>query len=165
MTISYKILEVNDVTQEYVNWFNDPDVIKYSDSQYRSFTIESQRRYVEECANSNHIFLFGIFFQETHIGNVVIDKINDIHLHAEIAYVVGLKSFRGQGVGTDAVNFATQYSKEKLLLNKVYAGVAENNIASIKVLKKCGFMEEGRARKHLHYNGCWQDMLHYSLIF
>ena len=43
MKIKLKILEVNDVTKEYVNWFSDKDVIKFSHNQYRKYTLSGQK--------------------------------------------------------------------------------------------------------------------------
>ena len=38
------------------------------------------------------------------------------------------------------------------------------NIASIRVLEKCGFAREGLARRYLCINGVWQDHLLFGLL-
>ena len=39
-----------------------------------------------------------------------------------------------------------------------------NIIASMAVLKKCGFSEEGYSKKYLRINGIWQDHIHMVLL-
>ena len=43
-------------------------------------------------------------------------------------------------------------AKDSLKLNKLYAGVASENYASIKALEKNNFIKEGKRIKHLYYN-------------
>ena len=38
-----KILQPEDVSEDYVNWYSNKQVINYSDNQYRSFSLEGQK--------------------------------------------------------------------------------------------------------------------------
>ena len=49
-------------------------------------------------------------------------------------------------------------------VKKIYAGCAELNEASIKVLKKNGFVLEGERKDHLYYNGKYMKQLDFGLI-
>lgn len=162
--LKLKILEENDVNQNYVDWFKDPEVMKYSDNQYRSFTLEGQKEYVRNCLSNKAIDLYGIFHQNHHIGNIVIDGINSFHSRAEITYLVGNKNYWGNGVGFFAVSEIIKISKNFYKLNKLFAGIAENNIASRKVLEKNGFSLEGKKFDHLFYNGEFHNQLDFGLI-
>ena len=61
---------------------------------------------------------------------------------AEIGYWIG-EPFWGNGIATKAVELITEYGFDKLDLNRIYTGVFEYNIASMKVLGKNGFDKEG----------------------
>ena len=61
---------------------------------------------------------------------------------AEIGYWIG-EPFWGNGIATKAVELITEYGFNKLALNRVYAGVFEYNITSMKVLEKNGYKKEG----------------------
>lgn len=64
-------------------------------------------------------------------GNVVVFDFED---RREVGYWIG-RVFWGKGVATSALRaFLAEVTERPL-----YAGVAEHNIASIRVLEKCGF--------------------------
>jgi [ribosomal protein S5]-alanine N-acetyltransferase len=49
-------------------------------------------------------------------------------------------------------------------LHKVEAGVATENIRSIRVLEKAGMTREGLRRKILPVRGEWKDNYHYAIV-
>ena len=61
---------------------------------------------------------------------------------AEIGYWIG-EPFWGNGIATKAVELITEYGFNKLGLNRIYSGVFEYNVASMKVLEKNGYEKEG----------------------
>ena len=78
MIFHLKILTENDVTQSYVDWFKNLNVIRYSSNQYRIFTLESQKNFVNSCLNNSNIDLYGIFHQNLHLGNIQINGLKKI---------------------------------------------------------------------------------------
>ena len=52
MKLKLQILQENDVNQSYLDWYQNEKVVRYSDNQYRSFSIEEQKRYVKNCLAS-----------------------------------------------------------------------------------------------------------------
>ena len=118
---------------------------------------------MQSCLNLNDIDLYGIFDNNLHIGNIQISGLKSKHKCAEIAYVVGLTDYWGKGVGNYAVSEIIKISKNTYLLNKLFAGLAEENIGSIKVLEKNGFILEGKRPQHLFYCGKFHTQLDYGL--
>ncbi|MES2855320.1 MAG: GNAT family N-acetyltransferase [Bdellovibrionota bacterium] len=161
-----RILREEDVTQAYVNWFHDQDVVRYSDNQYREFSLEGQKAYVRGCESNTSVRLYGIFSSksEAHIGNVVIGAIDLNHRRAEVTYVVGDRAFWGKGVATFAVGEAVRIARDELNLVKVYAGCAASNEASKKVLERNSFSLEGVRKSHLSYGGTRDDQFDYGLV-
>ena len=45
--INLRILETSDFTKEYLDWFDDKDIVEFSDNQYRKFTRKSQLEYIK----------------------------------------------------------------------------------------------------------------------
>ena len=88
-------------------------------------------------------FLFGIFFKNSHIGNIKLGAIKWEHKSAEISYFIGEKEFWGKGITTKCIKKLVLFGTKELFLEKVNAGIYEHNIGSIKVLKNCGFQIEG----------------------
>jgi len=159
-----KILQTEDVSENYVNWYSNKQVISYSDNQYRSFSLEGQKNYVRSCLDNNDVDLYGIFFKSQHIGNIVISGLTSVHKRAEITYVIGDTNFWGKGYGSYAVAEIINKAKNHYKLYKLFAGLAEGNKGSEAVLRKNGFLLEGRRKNHLFYSEKWCDQLDFGLI-
>jgi ribosomal-protein-alanine N-acetyltransferase len=63
----------------------------------------------------------------------------------------------GRGLATAAVNAVCEHALVRWNLHRVEAGTNVENIASQRVLAKCGFEEMGLSRAHLYINGRWSD--------
>ena len=108
--------------------------------------------------------MYGIFDKDFHIGNILIDGLNSVHKRAELTYVVGETSYWGKGVGCFAVSYIVRLAKSKYKLHKLYAGLADKNLGSKRVLEKNGFVLEGSRFQHLFYNGKYYNQLDYGLL-
>lgn len=67
-----------------------------------------------------------------------------------------------QGFMTEAVGLVTQHAFEYLGLHRIEANVMPRNVASLRVLEKNGYINEGISRKYLNINGVWED--HYHMV-
>ena len=54
-----------------------------------------------------------------------------------------LEEYQGQGYATEAVKAVTEWALQKTNVTAIEAETDVNNIISQKVLKKCGFVENG----------------------
>ena len=70
----------------------------------------------------------------------------------------------GKGYATEVSKTLINSGFEDFKLHKVEAGVATENIASIRVLEKCGMTREGLRRKILPIRGEWIDNYHYAIV-
>ena len=86
---------------------------------------------------------FGIEYKGSLSGVIGLVIQKDVYQKsAEIGYWIG-EPFWGNGIATKAVELITEYGFHKLDLNRIYTGVFEYNVASMKVLEKNGFQKEG----------------------
>lgn len=164
MNSNIRILQVEDVTTSYVNWFTNSDVIKYSDNQYLSFSLNGQRSFVESCLNNSDIDLYGIFDDKVHIGNIQISGLKSHHKRAELSYVIGDSSYWNRGAASQAIFQLISLGKNKYSLNKLYASLSAENKSSKAVLEKNGFVLEGVRKQHLYYGGKFHDQLDYGFL-
>ena len=58
---------------------------------------------------------------------------------------------------TEAVKALVDYGFSKLALHRIEANIMPHNAASLKVVGKAGFVNEGLSRKYLKINGRWED--------
>jgi len=70
----------------------------------------------------------------------------------------------GYGYGTETAKLLIKTGFDVFHLHKVEAGVATENIRSIKVLEKSGMIREGLRRKILPIRGEWKDNYHYAIV-
>ncbi|WP_328910453.1 GNAT family N-acetyltransferase [Streptomyces sp. NBC_00234] len=63
----------------------------------------------------------------------------------------------GRGLATTAVGRICELARDGLGLHRVEAGTVVDNVASQRVLAKCGFEQFGTAPRFLHINGEWRD--------
>lgn len=65
-----------------------------------------------------------------------------------------------RGYMTQAVKCISKMAFTELSLHRLEANVMPRNRASLRVLEKCGFQNEGLAKAYLKINGIWEDHLH-----
>lgn len=88
---------------------------------------------------------------------------NDRFKLGEIYYEL-LPRFWGMGYATELAKTIISCGFEYFKLHKVEAGVATENVNSIKVLEKLGMTREGLRRKILPIRGEWVDNYHYAIV-
>ena len=74
------------------------------------------------------------------------------------------KELQGRGYATQAVKRAIEIAFQVLHLHRVEANIMPRNIASIRVVEKCGMEREGYSRGYLEINGKWEDHLRYAVV-
>lgn len=75
-----------------------------------------------------------------------------------------LPEYWGMGYGSEVGRWLIHYGFNKLNLHRIEAGVATENVRSIKLLEKLGMTREGKRRKILPIRGEWKDNYHYSIL-
>lgn len=74
------------------------------------------------------------------------------------------KAEHNNGYMTEALEAAIKFIFSEKKLHRIEAHVMPSNLASIQVLKKCGFEEEGYSKNYIKINGKWEDHLRFALI-
>ena len=75
-----------------------------------------------------------------------------------------IPEFWSRGYGTEIAQTLIKFGFDKLELHKIEAGVATENLKSIKVLEKAGMTREGLRRQILPIRGVWKDNYHYAIV-
>ena len=74
------------------------------------------------------------------------------------------KDFTGRGFMSEALKAVVSYVFDDLKLNRIEANIVPSNTASLNLIRKMRFSEEGIAYKYLKINGRWEDHLRFSMI-
>ncbi|MGH3754575.1 MAG: GNAT family N-acetyltransferase [Pseudonocardiaceae bacterium] len=70
----------------------------------------------------------------------------------------------GHGYALDATRTLIGYGFSTLGLHRISGAIGPGNAASIALVTRLGFTQEGRLRDHVFTNGAWRDSLLYSLL-
>lgn len=82
---------------------------------------------------------------------------------SEIGYIL-LPEFHGKGIVSEAVNRLIKFGFEDLKLHSIEAVIDPDNVASEKVLQKCGFVKEAHFKESDFYEGRFLDKVIYSIL-
>jgi len=149
----------------YVSWINDQGTTRYMGSGNFPATREKLLEYIAGF-NSGADLLLGIFSlsKGLHVGNIVLHMFDYKNSIAELGILVGEKSSRGKGYGSEAVMLLLEHAFMRLNLNKVTTGAVKGNVASQKLFEKAGFVIEGVLREHFYLEGKYHDCLRYGML-
>jgi [ribosomal protein S5]-alanine N-acetyltransferase len=70
----------------------------------------------------------------------------------------------GHGYALDATRTLIDFGFTTLGLHRISAAIGPDNAASLAIVTRLGFTEEGRIRDHVFTNGAWRDSILYSLL-
>ena len=144
-------VKLKDLNLNWVNWLNDPDVVKYSIQRKRKHSYNSQKKFLKKKLNIKSSILFKIIYKKKFVGVIEIKNIDKINLVCEISYLIGEKALWGNGIATKAVGIACKYSFNKLKIRNIISCVMANNIGSKKVLKNNNFNYFGKIKDFYHF--------------
>ncbi len=123
------------------------------------------RRYIRDI-REDQAYPFFIFNAIDHslLGGLTLSNIRrGVAQACSLGYWIGFPYAR-HGYMSRAVSAAVPFVFETLNLHRLEAACLPNNQASIGLLRKCGFTEEGYARRYLRINGVWQDHLLFAIL-
>ena len=133
-----------DVTESYLSWLNDPEVLRYLEVRFSKVGgLEELGSFVKTVNDSTDTVMFGIFRKDTgrHIGNIKLGPVKFEHARAEIGFLIGDRSSWGAGYASEAIQAVAQFGLQRLNLAKIGAGCYETNVGSMKALLKAGFQQ------------------------
>lgn len=137
-------------------WRSNPKIYQGFYSQKSPLVWEGHLKWFLSRNQDWRTFL--IIYEDRPIGVVNIGQLD--HWSPEIGYFIGEVSLWGRGLGTMAVKLGIEwlqnYAKSHLHITCIHTTIKDDNIASIKLIKRLGFGRGMGARKGEHY---WQREL------
>lgn len=97
------------------------------------------------------------------LGTICFWNIQKQHYRAELGYALH-PDYQGKGLMQEALTIILEYGFRVLNLHSVEANVNPNNVASIKLLERNGFVREAYYRENYFFDGNFLDSAIYSLL-
>ena len=153
------------LTERYVAWLNDRDVVRYSEQRFTRHSLETCATYARSFQGTPH-FLWAIEAHTPplgHIGNLnaFLDERNRT---ADLGILIGDKAAWGQGFGREAWRMACAYLLRSTRVRKITAGTLANNTAMLAVMRATGMVEDGRRARQVLVDGVEVDVIHAALF-
>ncbi|MCU0523160.1 MAG: GNAT family N-acetyltransferase [Anaerolineae bacterium] len=131
--------------------------------------IATVAEYIEKdraAAAEGKEFMWGITLKpsDTVIGRVSLGSWAKHNAHAEVGYDLAQAYWR-QGIGSEAVWAVVRFAFDVLRLHRVQAFPTMDNIASVRLLERLGFVHEGTNREILLMDdGLFHSVGQYSML-
>ncbi len=123
------------------------------------------RHYVREAREDlGYAFLMFRRSDDALLGGLTISNVRrGVTQSGTLGYWVGQPHAR-RGYMAEGMSTLMPFVFDTLRLHRLEAACLPHNAASMRLLEKAGFQQEGRARRYLRINGIWQDHVLYALI-
>lgn len=158
--IYFKKLDEVELSNEYLEWMNDPLVNKYMETRFFPHSSKDIEKYVNSISEDQNSVSFAIYDKKLnkHIGNIKLGPINWIHRNADISLFIGDNNYWGKGYASKSIELITTYGFDVLNLHKLNAGAYIDNIGSKKAFEKNGYIVEGIKKENCYINKKWTDI-------
>lgn len=141
---------------------NDPQIWAATGIPAPANAQQEQEFFENVVAGGDEIHLLVVADGEP-VGMVGLHQLNKERGNVEVGYWIA-PDHHGNGYATEATELLVTYAFEHRRLHKVSAEVYEFNDASMRVLEKLGFVEEGILRDELFVYGEYQDSHRFSVL-
>ena len=148
----------------FTEWMNDFETTDYTGRSHMIFTLEAEKKYLEENINAEAVFVIIDIKKDKLIGTVGIEEIDHVDRKGTLGIFIGDKDYRENGYGTEAIRLILDFGFNYLNLNNIKLDVFEFNERAIACYKKCGFKEYGRRRKCNFLNGKYYDTIEMDIL-
>lgn len=161
-----RALTQNDVEGNYQFWFNSTEITKFNSHGRFPMTKEKLLNFVSAVSTGDSLLVLAVVDVETnrHIGNISLQAINWIDRNAEIAFLLGERSFWGKGVMHEAGLLIIEHGFNVLNLHRIYCGTSLTNTGMQSLAEKLGMKKEGLRREAVFKEGKYLDVVEYGLI-
>ncbi|MBL0191641.1 MAG: GNAT family N-acetyltransferase [Saprospiraceae bacterium] len=164
--------ELRDVQEErdlslFFRLRSEPDCIKYLDrapakneSEVREFLQMVRKQWIENLCIT---WVIAYKLSQKAIGVISLWNLEKDHHRGEIGYGILPEHF-GKGIMSEVLPRVLQFGFENIKLHSIAANTNPANDASIKVLLKNGFIQEGLFHENFYFDGRYTDTAAFSLL-
>ncbi|MCB2406458.1 GNAT family N-acetyltransferase [Hymenobacter lucidus] len=151
-----------------IRFFRSDDAFLRYIHREKEPTLEQAHRHLallEQLLVNNEGIMWGLSpkTDQALLGTICLWNLQPAAHRAEVGY--GLHpQYEKQGLMAEALAAVVRYSFEQLRLHSLEAHVDPENIASIRLLEKQGFVREGYFRESSYFQGQFLDTAVYTLL-
>ena len=142
-------------------WLSRTEINRWLTGEWRNRVTNPSILAIAIRNRKNRLFL--VRFESKACGLVGLADIDLADRTAMVWYLLGEDLIARRGVTSDALRQMVRVAFGEMGMASVYAWIMEDNVASRRVLEKCGFRECGRIRQAANSNGRQVDRVYFDL--
>ena len=153
------------LSERYVSWLNDPEVVRFSENRHRRHTIASCREYAASF-NGTPNYFWAIVARDPEVGHIgnMNAYVSAEHALADVGIVLGERSIWGRGYGIEAWLAVCDFLLRTQALRKVSAGALSTNRAMLSIMRRTEMQLDGVRVAHYLVEGNAGDLVHMALF-
>ena len=161
--VELRLFRESDLTDIYVDWLNDPQVVKYSNQRFKTHSIQSCRTYFLSFNNNDALFI-AIYLKSKNImiGTMTV-YFNINHSVADLGVLLGDKSCWGKGLGRDSWKMVLDLLLQNSSVRKVTGGTLACNIGMLNVMRATGMEVDGIRKSQEIVDGKSYDINYFAV--
>lgn len=157
-------LTVDDVTDEYVSWLNNPKINRFLEIRHQvPFFLDDVKNFVDHCLDIKRHH-YGIFVAGKHVGNLSCSYYDHNYKWLDISNLIGDEKYQKTQLGKFCLFNMLDYLFAQEKFHRIAAGTYSNHFAGITLLTNLGFKKEGVLREAAVESGNRVDTLKFSII-
>jgi RimJ/RimL family protein N-acetyltransferase len=131
-----------------LQWISNPEIVQYLGADFSNPSLEGEQKRIQEILENKDEYHWMIELNGKVIGNVNINSIAKISKKFGVkagypAILIGDKNYWRKGIGYHVMKTVLDWAFQEAGFEVIAARVLQENIASIRNLKKLGFEEDG----------------------
>lgn len=151
-----------DITETYIGWLNDSDVVRFSNQRFLNHDRESSLRYLSTFKGTCNLFVSVHCLSDDCPVGTMTAYVSPHHGTVDVGILIGDKSVWGMGYGQDAWNTLTNWLLERDDIRKLTAGTLAGNHGMIKLMERAGMHHEATRSAQEIVGGQAMDILYYA---
>jgi [ribosomal protein S5]-alanine N-acetyltransferase len=152
----------SDITEPYLSWLHDPEVVRYSNQRFVSHDRDSCVRYVRSFVGTANLFLSVRRSADDHAIGTMTAYFAVHHGTVDVGIMIGDRAVWGKGYGQDAWDTLTNWLIARDSIRKVTAGTVACNQGMLRLMERSGMVFEGARRKQELIDGKPEDILYFA---
>lgn len=159
ISLAEQVVDYYKRNRDFLEAFEPVRSEEFFSLEYQQAVLKKEMSEYEE----RTAFRFYILSMEQPTKIIGIIGLNNVVWEAFCSAFLGYKldkDFVNKGYMSMAVGMLTKYAFEELGLHRIEANVMPKNKASLRVLEKNHFVNEGVSKYYLNINGVWEDHIH-----
>jgi len=146
------------LTERYVGWLSDQEVVKFSEQRYVKHTLDSCRAYWYSFSGTPNFF-WALVVKDSEIGHVgnVTAYVDRSRSSADLGILVGERRVWNKGYGREAWLAVCRYLFEREDISRITAGTLVVNQAMLGIMRSAGMVRDEQRNGKSLYQGAEVD--------